>query len=85
MRDFFGRESVTPMLGNYTDVPGDIDDCLMTLEDFEEDCKQGMFIDYDGVGHPMRNGLIDRHITIRPSDRKTSIPKDAEYIVWYNR
>lgn len=73
------------MLGNYTKTPGEIDDCVLTLLEFEEDCKFGLFIDYDGFGHPMKDGFIDQKIWVRPSDRSTSIPEDATHIVWYNR
>lgn len=72
------------MLGNYTKVP-DIDDCIMTIVEFDNDCNFGAFIDYDGYGYPMKKGLVDRSIKVWPSDRKTSVPEDATHIVWYNR
>jgi len=67
----------------YTEKP-DVGDVL-TKEDFFEGCEDGMFIDYDGYGYPMLNGLSDTGITIRPSNHKTKWPDDATHIEWFNK
>lgn len=61
----------------------DKDDHVMTIEEFEEYCKSGYLIDYDGFGYPVRDGKYAK-IHIRPSKRD-DIPKDATHVVWYNR
>lgn len=57
---------------------------VMTVEDFRESVRDGMFIDYDGFGHPVRDGKMDGSFMVRPSS-VVSIPADATHIIWYNR
>ena len=59
-------------------------DDVYTVEGFKEFCEDGAFIDYDGVGHPVKNDLADESIWIKPS-RLDEIPEDATHIVWFNR
>jgi len=72
--------------GNYGDVSDDEDDedDVYTVEEFKEYVADGMFIDYDGHGYPVKDGLADATIIIFPSNIK-KIPNDATHIVWYNR
>lgn len=56
---------------------------VMTVADFLESCRDGMFIDYDGHGHAAKDGWCSS-IRIYPSALE-SIPSDATHIVWYNR
>lgn len=63
--------------------PDDEDD-VYTVEEFRRHCEQGSFVDYDGFGHPVKNGKADPNIGIQPS-RLETIPADATHIVWYNR
>ena len=67
----------------YGGGPGDEDD-VYTTEEFISRCDQGMFIDLDGHGHPVKDNLADNSVFIKPS-RYSQIPKDATHIVWYNR
>jgi hypothetical protein len=69
--------------GTYGCGPDDEDD-VYTVDQFINLCESNMFIDYDGYGHPVKDGLCDRHITIYPSGLH-NIPLDATHIVWYNR
>ena len=67
----------------YTDeVPTSYGD-LMTVEDFRGNCEGGGFIDYDGFGHPVKDGKASKQ-RIYPSERN-QIPKDATHIIWFNR
>lgn len=59
-------------------------DDVYTVEVFKEYCKDRLFTDYDGFGHPVKNSLVDCSIEIKPS-RVGEIPNDATHIVWYNR
>ena len=72
-------------MSNYTEKihPLDVMD-LMTPEEFIEDCECGCFIDYDGYGHPVKDGYEDISIYIYPS-ALIEIPLDATHINWYNR
>lgn len=60
------------------------DDTIYTVEEFVEYCQDGLFIDYDGFGHPIKDKLINPDICIYPS-KLNKIPDDATHIVWYNR
>lgn len=68
---------------NYGCGPDDEDD-VYTVEEFREHVAECSFIDYDGHGNPVKDGLADESIMIRPS-KVELIPKDATHIVWYNR
>lgn len=69
--------------GQYGDVPDEEDD-VYTIEEFKEVCACGGFIDYDGHGHPVKDGKADPSVVVRPSALK-DIPEDATHVVWYNR
>lgn len=61
------------------------DDDVMSLAHFIENCKSGGFIDYDGFGRYVRDG-IEYNVEILPSDvHYNSLRKDFDTIVWYNR
>lgn len=67
----------------YSDIPkyGDV----MSLKHFIENVKDGSFIDYDGYGNYVKDGM-ESDIEIYPSDVKhNAIRKDFDTIVWYNK
>jgi hypothetical protein len=74
-------------MANYTEEIkyGDV----MTIQEFVEDVEGGMFIDYDGFGHPVKDGLQDPDITIYPSQVQPAtiglVFGDATHVCWYNR
>lgn len=57
---------------------------LMTVDDFRQQVRISAFIDYDGYGHPVRDGKMDRSIDILPS-KIEAIPEDATHILWFNK
>lgn len=60
-------------------------DHVMKLKDFILHVKHGMFIDYDGFGHYVRDGKVS-NIDIYPSDIDyDSIRDDFDMIVWFNK
>jgi hypothetical protein len=59
-------------------------DDVYTVADFRERVRDHLFIDYDGFGHPVKDGKCDPRIDVIPS-RVEDIPADATHIVWYNR
>ena len=69
--------------GRYGCGPDDEDD-VYTVEEFRAFVESGAFIDYDGFGHPVRDGLSDEGIVVQPS-RVDEIPADATHVVWFNR
>lgn len=75
---------------NFTEVNtygGNLDkgeDDVYTVEAFKEYVACGAFIDYDGYGHPVKDGLADSSIDIHPS-KIHKIPPDATHIIWFNR
>lgn len=63
--------------------PDDEDD-VYTVDEFKEHCHVGSFIDYDGHGYPVKDGMADEDVVVKPS-RVNEIPSDATHVVWYNR
>lgn len=63
--------------------PNDEDD-VYTVAEFLEVVKSGGFIDYDGHGHPVKDGKADESIVVLPS-KASEIPSDATHVVWFNR
>lgn len=57
---------------------------LMTVQQFKNDVTDGMLIDYDGHGHPVKDMMMKPNTYVYPS-RIRKIPKDATHIMWYNR
>lgn len=62
----------------------DSEDDVYTVEEFREHCKRGLFIDYDGDGHPAKDGFADPKILLKPSNLEL-IPADATHVIWFNR
>ena len=56
---------------------------LMTVEQFRQYVKSGMFIDYDGFGCPVKDGKM-ADLQISPSTSQL-IPSSATHICWFNR
>lgn len=59
---------------------------LMMVDEFIECCKDGTFIDYDGHGAPVRDGMVTKGMNhwVYPSEHH-KIPSDATHIIWFNR
>ena len=75
-------ETWTPDPNEYdTGCEGD----LMPVVEYLECVKEGLFIDYDGFGHPVKDNKKDGEINIYPSDGALHIPDDATHIIWYNK
>lgn len=70
-------------MNGYTEKLPDYGD-LMTVKDFREACESGAFIDYDGSGHPVKDGKMMRTLDVIPS-KLGRIPEDATHIMWFNR
>lgn len=68
----------------FDEKPDDIGD-IFTLEEFLDCCDAGGFTDYDGFGHPIKDGKQCSHVAICPSERHWSIPQDTTHIIWYNK
>lgn len=58
---------------------------VMTVGDFRAAVNAGGFVDYDGYGYPIKDGIVDEQIVVMPSTSEQTIPKDATHIVWFNR
>lgn len=71
------------VVNTYGNHPQDEDD-VYQVDTFRRYCESGMFIDYDGFGHPVRDSLADPDVWVEPS-RLQLIPADATHVVWYNR
>ncbi|RJR12836.1 hypothetical protein C4588_01670 [Candidatus Parcubacteria bacterium] len=68
---------------NYSEDIPDYGD-LMDVAEFQEACRLHYFIDYDGYGHPAKNGKMDGRANIFPS-KYFELPEDATHVVWFNR
>ena len=63
----------------------DAEDDVMTIKEFTNAVKSGLFIDTDGYGRYVKDGKKTT-ITILPSDVKyQAIRKDFNTIVWFNK
>ncbi len=60
------------------------EDDVYTVKHFMELCGDHSFVDYDGDGNPVKDGMSDISINIKPS-RLHEIPEDATHIIWFNR
>lgn len=79
------REKVKfSVTGTYGCGPEGEDD-VYTVNEFVGLCDSKAFIDYDGHGHPVKDGFADPDTWIDPSTAKQDIPGDATHVVWYNR
>ena len=57
----------------------------ISLKDFIECVKCGGFINYDGYGKYVKNGM-ETDIEIYPSDVKNkNVRKEFDKIIWFNR
>jgi hypothetical protein len=56
---------------------------VFSVEEFVDNCRRGLFTDYDGYGNPVKDNVL-ADIEIYPSELN-KIPSDATQIVWYNR
>lgn len=73
------------MKGNYTEPLDKWDfGLVLTVKDFLEEVECGMYIDYDGSGFPVKEGLVDISLNVYPSEIE-KIPTDADHIVWFNK
>jgi hypothetical protein len=76
------RMLITP---EYRDREIEVDDDVMSMDDFIEAVNQGCFIDYDGFGSYVKDGKIS-NIRIYPSDvQHNSVRKDFDTIIWFNK
>lgn len=65
---------------------------LMTLEEFQQRCQDGCFIDYDGHGSPAgsESGFfegklcMDPNVTLHPSEYD-DVPEGTTHVVWFNK
>lgn len=60
---------------------------VMSVGEFLLAVDCGGFIDYDGLGHPMTDGIEDTSIDVFPStalEQLEAMPY-ATHIVWYNK
>ena len=56
---------------------------LITVGEFLVDVRERNFTDWDGSGHPVKNGKMAA-IDIYPS-KVNDIPADATHIIWFNK
>jgi hypothetical protein len=68
---------------NYTENPPHYGD-IMTRQEYVECVEEGLFIDYDGSGHPMRDGLMDKLTIVIPS-KLSELPDDCTHVIWFNK
>lgn len=58
---------------------------VMSMKDFIESCESGCFIDYDGHGNYVKDGMMT-NIGIFPSDIDNgNIRKEFDTMIWFNR
>lgn len=68
--------------GKYDQEVPDYGD-LMTREEWLDMVKHGFFIDYDGMGSPVKDGKA-MNGWVYPS-QADKLPEDATHVVWFNK
>lgn len=58
---------------------------FLDFDAWVEDVKNGSFIDYDGYGDLLDKDYNFLNKTYYPSKYKGKTPKNAKYILWYNK
>lgn len=58
--------------------------CRYPINEFIDDCKLGMFCDYDGIGY-YGTETHRSDIYANPSELVKNARKDFKYIYWYNK
>lgn len=59
---------------------------LYPLEEFINHCKDGCFIDWDGIGYYATNDQIDRELEAKPSEiLKGKVNKNFTHVMWFNK
>jgi len=56
---------------------------LVSLTRYKQAVKEGFLTDYDGHGHPVKDGMLHGSKNIRPSTQR--FPKGTTHILWYNK
>lgn len=80
LRELLTRSPSTPTYTHkLTKVSGD----LLTREEWLGAVKVGGFVDYDGYGYAVKDGMFWPH-AISPSTADV-LPDDATHVVWFNR
>jgi hypothetical protein len=59
-------------------------DDIYTVADFLESVRDHFFTDYDGFGHPVKNGKCAPDVYLLPS-KIEEMPPDATHVVWFNK
>lgn len=58
---------------------------IYTVDQYLEMVADHSLIDYDGFGHPMKDGKEDGQLWLYPSEGRNHIPFDATHVIWFNR
>jgi hypothetical protein len=59
---------------------------LMALEEWVANITPGGgFTDYDGFGHPAKEGLMAGDVLLLPSRGEKNVPSGTTHVVWFNR
>lgn len=83
-----------PATANYTRKFSPDEGELMTVEEYLGSVECGGFIDDDGMGEAVRDGLAAEYPAneetgwpdwIKPSWGIEAIPEDATHVLWFNR
>lgn len=56
---------------------------VMDVQLYKESVSSGLFVDSDGHGRPVKDGLVG-NMTLCPS-QVDFLPEDATHVVWFNK
>lgn len=56
-----------------------------TIQEFLDAVDSECFIDYDGYGYAVIDGVTRREYVVSPSTARQDIPPEATHVEWYNR
>jgi hypothetical protein len=61
-------------------------DDVYTVAEFEGNCDDNLFMDYDGHGYPVIDGKYNPNICVKPSTfRKEKALEGYTHVVWFNK
>ena len=56
---------------------------VFTVAEYRDACESHGFIDYDGIGHPIKDGKMS-NMVLHPS-QIAQLPPDCDHVAWFNK
>lgn len=57
---------------------------IFTVEQWKQDVEQGLLVDYDGWGYPVKGDRVAKLKAFHPTEA-AMLPADATHVLWFSR